>query len=141
MKERFLENNYVKKIAIILVFVTVLFMQIVNCSAVYTEKTKKVDNGGTMTASNYMNKDIDGNLICQGITRCTKLCNKMVTKGSLKVNSTGKRVGYKEGVGQTPDLAQVTFKYKNGNTKMALFTTHECINKTSTVIYLSNTCV
>ncbi len=141
MKSKLLEANYLKKIMILFVFVSVLFLQIVNCSAVYTKKTKKIDNGGTMIASNYMNKDVDGYLICQGITDCTTSCVKSITKGSLKKNSTGERVGYREGVGPGPDLAQVTFRYKNGNTKMALFTTHEVINKTSTVIYLSNTCV
>lgn len=129
-----------KKIIACLICMLTIFssMTLVNASGTIS-KTKKNDVG-YLQAQNYLQKWAGYNDM-QAVTTSTAAVNKLITKGSLKLNSTGEQLWS----GSRSDVGTGVGYSLNGNTKkgysgkVVFYTTHETIHSKSTVLYISNT--
>ena len=77
----------------------------------------------------------------QAVTTSTASVNKLITKGSLKLNSTGEQLwsGNRSDVGTGVGYSLNGSTNKGYSGKVVFYTTHETIHSKSTVLYISNT--
>lgn len=142
-KERKIIMNIIRKSKIYfscLICILTIFssIKLVNASGTIS-KTKKNDVG-YLQAQNTLDKWAGYNHM-QAVTTSTASVNKLITKGSLKLNSTGEQLwsGNRSDVGTGVGYSLNGSTNKGYSGKVVFYTTHETIHSKSTVLYISNT--
>lgn len=129
-----------KKIIAFIICILTIFSSMTFVNAAGTINKTKKNDVGYLQAQNYLDK-WNGHSNMTAVTTSTSEVKKLITKGSLKKNSTGEQLwsGTKTSSGTGVGYSLNGYTNKGGSGKVVFYTTHETIHTKSTVLYLSNT--